>query len=124
MAQIGLPAAADKFFKDTDKIQKGIRELLEAERRRAEEIQQAVELLQGQLKTAEASRLQLIDLTTNAQKLLINSQNQLGGLVGAVESLLSGSGNGAPEQAEPAKPAPEPAAAGGPGQSRGPLGRN
>jgi hypothetical protein len=109
MAQTTLPAAADKLFKDTEKIQKGIRELLDAERRRAEEIQLAVETLQGQLKTAEASRLQLIDLTTNAQKLLINSQNQLGGLVGAVESLLTG--NGAPEQTQPAKPA-EPAAAG------------
>ncbi|MDP9326418.1 MAG: hypothetical protein M3O87_07785 [Candidatus Dormibacteraeota bacterium] len=117
MAQTTLPAAANQFFKDTEKINKGIRELLENEQRRAEELQRAIQTLKTQLDNAEASRAQLIDLTTSTQKLLINSQNQLGGLVGAVEALLTGGGLAVSE--EPAKPAaengtktPEPAAAG------------
>jgi flagellar motility protein MotE (MotC chaperone) len=123
MAQTTLPAAANQFFKDTEKINKGIRELLDAEQRRAEELQRAIQTLKGQLDAAEASRLQVIELTNSTQKLLINSQAQLGGLVGAVESLLSGSG--LPATTDEAPPAaaengktPEPAGAGrGPARS-------
>ncbi len=117
MAQTTLPAAANQFFKDTEKINKGIRELLEAEQRRAEELQRAIQTLKSQLDTAEASRLQVMELTTSTQKLLINSQAQLGGLVGQVESLLSGSGlPAATDEAPKATPpengkTPEPAGA-------------
>ncbi len=103
MAQTSIPAAADAFFKETGAIEQGIRELLDAEKRRAEEIQRSIKALQGRLETADQSRQQLIELTTAAQRVLINSQNQLGGLVGAVESLLTGNG----EPAKPVEAAPE-----------------
>ena len=126
MAQTSIPAAADAFFKETAAIEQGIRELLEAERRRAEEIQRAIKALQGRLETADQSRQQLIELTTSAQRVLINSQAQLGGLVGAVETLLTGNG----EPAQPVEAAPEAAektngavAAAQP-QGRGPAGRS
>ena len=114
MAQTSIPAAAAAFFNETEKISAGIKDLLDAEKRRAEEIQRAVKTLQGQLATADESRQLLIELTTSAQRVLINSQNQLGGLVGAVESLLAGNG----EPADGAKAAPaaadKPAAAAAP----------
>jgi hypothetical protein len=123
MAQTSIPAAAEAFFKETERISAGIKDLLDAERRRAEEIQRAVKTLQGQLQTADESRQLLIELTTSAQRVLINSQNQLGGLVGAVESLLAGNG----EPAEAAKAAPpasdKAAAAAAPSASQGSSGQ-
>ena len=123
MAQTSIPAAAEAFFKETERISAGIKDLLDAERRRAEEIQRAVKTLQGQLQTADESRQLLIELTTSAQRVLINSQNQLGGLVGAVESLLAGNG----EPAEAAKAAPpasdKAAAAAAPSASQGSAGQ-
>jgi hypothetical protein len=123
MAQTSIPAAAEAFFKETERISAGIKDLLDAERRRAEEIQRAVKTLQGQLQTADESRQLLIELTTSAQRVLINSQNQLGGLVGAVESLLAG--NGEPEEAAKAAPpaSDKAAAAAAPSASQGSSGQ-
>ena len=123
MAQTSIPAAAEAFFKETERISAGIKDLLDAERRRAEEIQRAVKTLQGQLQTADESRQLLIELTTSAQRVLINSQNQLGGLVGAVESLLAGNGEPA-EAAKAAPPASDKApAAAAPSASQGSAGQ-
>ena len=84
-----IPAAADAFLQHTESIRKGIQELLETERRRSDDLQKSVQSLQRQLESAETSRQQLIELITNARSFLSNSQSQLGGLLGAVDSLLS-----------------------------------
>ena len=84
-----IPAAADAFLQHTESIRKGIQELLETERRRSEDLQRSVQSLQRQLESAETSRQQLVELITNARGFLSNSQTQLGGLLGAVDSLLS-----------------------------------